>query len=63
MGKIKLKVSSTKLDTMETFHTEMGTIKHRNSMDLTEAENIKKNYTKQVLIKRTQVTMMVGSLI
>ena len=46
MGKIKLKVSSTKLDTMETFHTEMGTIKHRNSMDLTEAENIKKNYTK-----------------
>ena len=32
-------------------------------MDLTEAENIKKNYTKQVLIKRTQVTMMVGSLI
>ena len=63
MGKIKLKVSSTKLDTMETFHAEMGTIKDRNSMDLTEAENIKKNYTKQVLIKRTQVTMMVGSLI
>ena len=46
-------------DTKGTFHAEMGTIKDRNSMDLTEAENIKKNYTKQVLIKRTQVTMMV----
>ena len=25
-----------------TFHTEMGTIKDRNGMDLTEAEDIKK---------------------
>ena len=36
-----------------TFHAKMGTIKNRNGMDLTEAENIKnkwqntqKNYTK-----------------
>ena len=35
----------------------MGTIKDRNGMDLTEAEDIKKNYTKKVLM--TQVTMMV----
>ena len=29
-------------DTKETFHAEMGSIKDRNGMDLTEAENIKK---------------------
>ena len=29
-------------DTKRTFHPKMGTIKHRNSMDLTEAEDIKK---------------------
>ena len=40
-------------DTKRTFHTKMGTIKDRNGMDLTEAEDIKKrgkntqkNYTK-----------------
>ena len=41
-------------DTKGTFHAEMGTIKDRNGMDLTEAEDIKKrwqedteDYTKQ----------------
>ena len=29
-------------DTKETFHAKMGTIKDRNIMDLTEAEDIKK---------------------
>ena len=29
-------------DTKGTFHAEMGTIKDRNDMDLTEAEDIKK---------------------
>ena len=29
-------------DTKEIFHAKMGTIKDRNGMDLTEAENIKK---------------------
>ena len=29
-------------DTMGTFHAKMGTIKDRNNMDLTEAEDIKK---------------------
>ena len=29
-------------DTKETFHAEMGSIKDRNGMDLTEAEDIKK---------------------
>ena len=31
-------------DTKGTFHTKMGTIKDRNGMDLTEAENIKKRW-------------------
>ena len=40
-------------DTKETFHAKMGSIKDRNGVDLTEAEDIKisgkntqKNYTK-----------------
>ena len=31
-------------DTKETFHAKMGTIKGRNSMDQTEAEDIKKRW-------------------
>ena len=51
-------------DTKGTFHAKMGTIKDRNSMDLTEAEdkrkdgkNTQKNYTKKILM--TQIAMMV----
>ena len=46
-------------DTKGTFHAKMGTVKDRNGMDLTEAEDIKntqKNYTKKIFI--TQITMM-----
>ena len=41
-------------DTKGTFHAKMGTIKDRNSMDLTEAEVIKKwwqEYTKELYKK------------
>ena len=41
-------------DTKETFHAKMGTIKDRNGMDLTEAEDIKKRwqeYTKELYKK------------
>ena len=31
-------------DTKGTFHAEMGSIKRRNGMDLTEAEDIKKRW-------------------
>ena len=31
-------------DTKGTFHTKMGSIKERNGMDLTEAEDIKKRW-------------------
>ena len=51
-------------DTKGAFHARMGTIKDRNGMDLTEAEDIKKRwqeYTEE-LYKRifmTQIIMMV----
>ena len=41
-------------DTKGLFHAKMGSIKDRNGMDLTEAENIKKRqqeYTKQLYKK------------
>ena len=41
-------------DTKGTFHETMGTIKDRNSMDLTEAEDIKKRqqeYTEKLYKK------------
>ena len=36
-------------DTKETFHSKMGSIKDRNSMELTEAEDFKKRW--QTVIK------------
>ena len=51
-------------DTKGRFHAKMGTIKDRNDMDLTKAEDIKtgvkntkKNYTKKIFM--TQITTMV----
>ena len=51
-------------DTKGTFHTKKGTIKDRNGMDLTEAEDIKKSgentkksYTKKIFM--TYITTMV----
>ena len=53
-------------DTKGTFHAKMGTIKDRNPMDLTEAEDIlcilaqkdtQKNYTKKIFM--TQIITMV----
>ena len=54
-------------NTKGTFHAKMGTIKDRNGMDLTEAEDIKKRwqeYTKELYKKMftTQIIMMVWSL-
>ena len=54
-------------DTKATFQAKMGTIKDRNDMDLTEAEDIRrggknaqKNCTEKVLM--TQITTIVCSL-
>ena len=51
-------------DIKGTFHAKMGTIKERNGMDLTEAEDNKKrcqeytkNYTKKIFM--TQIMTMV----
>ena len=51
-------------DTKGTFHAKMGSIKDRNSMDLTEqkilrrgVKNTQKNYTKKIFM--TQITTMV----
>ena len=51
-------------DTKGTFHAKMGSIKDRNGMDLTEAEDIKKRwqeYTEELYKKifMTQITTMV----
>ena len=51
-------------DTKGTFHAKMGLIKDRNSMDLTEAEDIKKRwqeYTEELYKKdlHDQIIMMV----
>ena len=42
----RLEISSRKLEIPreQTFHAKMGSIKDRNGMDLTEAENIKKRW-------------------
>ena len=43
MGKIRDLVKKIR-DTERTFHAKMGSIKDRNGMDLTEAEDIKKRW-------------------
>ena len=43
-------------DTKGSFHAKLGTIKDRNSKDLTEAEDIKKRwqgYTRRTVFKRS----------
>ena len=56
-------------DTKGTFHAKMGTIKDRNGIDITEAEDTKKRwqeYTEELYKKKifmTQITTMVWSLI
>ena len=51
-------------DTKGTFHAKMGSIKDRNAMDLTEAEDIKKRWQEYTEERRkkifmTQIIMMV----
>ena len=63
MGKTRDYFKKTR-DTKGTFHAKMGSIKDRNDMDLTEAEDIKKRwqeYTEELTKKTfmTQIIMMV----
>ena len=55
MGKI-IDLCKKIRDTKETFHAKVGTIKNRNGVDLTEAEDIKKRwqqYTEELYKKRS----------
>ena len=62
MGKTR-ELSMKIRDTKGTFHAKMGTIKDRNGMDLTEAEDIKKrcknkqDYTKKIFM--TQIITII----
>ena len=63
MGKTRDLVKKIR-DTKGTFHAKMGSIKDRNGMDITEAENVKKrwkntpkNCTKKIFM--TQIITMV----
>ena len=49
----RLEISLKKLNTKGLFHAKMGTIKDRNGMDLTEAEDIKRwqEYTEELYKK------------
>ena len=63
MGKTRNLFKEIK-DTKGTFHAKMGTIKDRNGMDLTEAEDLKKRcqeYTEELYKKifMTQIITMV----
>ena len=62
MGKIRDLFKKIR-DTKGTFHAQMGTIKDRNSMDLTKAEDMKKwqEYTEELYRKvlMTQTTTRV----
>ena len=63
MGKTRDLFQNTR-DTKGTFHAKMGSIKDRNGMDLTEAEDIQKRWQKytEELYKKdltTQVITMV----
>ena len=62
MGKTRDLVKKIK-DAKGTFHAKMNTVKDRNGMDLTEAEDIRRdgknaqNYTKKIFM--TQIITMV----
>ena len=50
------------IDTKGTFHAKMGTIKDRNGMDLTEAEDINKRwqeYTEELYKKKIFITQII----
>ena len=63
MGKTRGLFKKTR-DTKGTFHAKMGSIKDRNAMDLTEAEEIKKRWpeytdcTKKVLMTWTTTVVL-----
>ena len=58
MGKTRDLIKKIR-DTKGTFHAKMGSVKDRNGMDLTEAEDIKKRWQTIQKIFTTQIITMV----
>ena len=62
MGKTRDLIKKTR-DTKGTFHAKMASIKDRNGLDLTEAEDIKKRWQEYIELYQeilmTQITTMV----
>ena len=55
----RLEISSRKLDTKGTFHAKMGSIKDRNGLDLTEAEDIRKRWQEYTGKKKNFTTKII----
>ena len=60
MGKTKALIKKIR-DAKGTFHAKMGSIKNRNDMDLTEAEDIKKRWQEYMeeLYKKSFMTQII----
>ena len=50
-------------DTKGTFHAKMGTIKDRNSTDLTEAEDIKKRWQEYTELHKKDLIDLVTTMV
>ena len=56
MGKIRDLFKKIR-DTRETFHAKIGTIKDRNGMNLTEAEDIKKRWQEYTELSQKKTSL------
>ena len=50
-------------DSKGTFHAKIGSIKHRNGMDLTEAEDIKKSWQEYIELYKNFFTTQVITMV
>ena len=55
----RLEIAPRKLEILREYFMQMGTVKDRNGMDLTEAEDIKKRWQKYTEELMTQITIVV----
>ena len=51
------------MSTKGTFHAKMGSIKSRNGMDLTEAEDIKKRWQEYTELYKTIITTQILTMV
>ena len=62
MGKTRDRFKKMR-DTKGTFHAKMGSIKDRNGMDLTEAEDIKKRWQEYTELYKTIITTQIITMV